>query len=828
MKRIFFFLSLFLFTSFVFAQNACIAKIEIGKDSLKSGWNLYGFSVNGTPPFTYLWNTGSTESKLYIEKEGTYCVTITDANKCVSMNCFTHVVSPSGCAVEITKTASNELIANAKGAAPFKYLWSGPNNFSATTQGFKPTVSGTYTVTVTDANGCVSKSSFTIVLNGDCKVTLTQSKLATGGITIFANPTPAPSNTLAVKYLWSNGATSQSISVKESGKYCVTTTNSNGCTATACTEVTLDSVKGKCAASISVKVVGIGVWKLKAIGTGKAPFKYQWSEGSTSQSIFVALHNVYCVTITDATGCVSTACVKIGNVTTTDCGVVILQKSTNELLALAKGNAPYTYRWEGPNGFTSSDMIIKYTIAGTYCVVVVDSTGCKATACITIKPTNGCGVDIIQYRDSTQKFAKLLAKPSGTAPFTYLWSNGATTETIVVEKTGEYCVTVKDATGCVAKSCIKVEFACSVNINIIAANNGTTAKKLVAIATGKAPFKFKWSTGATTESILVEKAGEYCVTVTDTTGCVAKSCVNVSFDGCGVTIKINPLNVGKRLVAVPTGKAPFTFLWSNGQKTDGITVEKAGEYCVTVTDSTGCVAKSCINVTFENCTAKIDIVTSPNSSVRTLVATGTGVAPFVYLWSTGQTTQSIEVKDSKEYCVTIKDATGCVAKACIALQGACSTTILLDSLSNGAFILEAIPTGVGPFKYLWSNGSTDKFVKTDSKSKEFCVTVTDVTGCISKACLVTPKFGGIGVEEKTNINPTIEFYPNPVYDNLKIKITEPKESNITIYDLNGKVIYTKAIDPLNDGFELNINTQNWLSGIYFVKTNGSTHKIIKM
>ncbi len=827
MKRIFIIFCFSILANLIFAQNACTSKIEVGKDSIKSGWNLFGVSLNGTGPFTYLWSTGSKDSKIYIEKAGEYCVTITDSKNCISKSCFTHVIQ--GCAVEISKSATNELTAVTKGTAPFKYLWTGPNNFTSEAQTIKPTVSGTYFVVITDATGCSSKAYFTIVLNNDCKVTITSSKLSTGGYTLNANPSPAPSNTLFVKYLWSNGATTQNISVKETGKYCVTTTNSNGCTATACTEVKVDSSVGKCSSSISVKVVGIGVWRLKAIGSGKAPFKYKWSEGSTTPSIFVAIHNEYCVTITDATGCVSTACVKIGDIISTNCGVVIQQKSSNELLALAKGKAPFKYEWTGPNGFTSKDMIIKITSPGEYCVYVVDSTGCKSKSCIVIKPTVGCGVDIIQYPDSLKDYVKLFAKTNGVGPYTYLWSTGAKTESILAEKSGEYCVTVTNASGCVAKSCIKVNIGCSVTINIVPANNGTIAKKLIAVPTGKAPFKYLWSNGSTNEGILVDKAGEYCITVTDTTGCVTKSCVKVGFDSCGVTINVVPFTNGtKRLIAIPSGKAPYTFVWSNGLKTDGITVEKAGEYCVTVTDANGCVAKACMKVTFENCSAKIEVVPSPNSTVRTLIAVPTGVGPFTYLWSTGATTEKIEVKDSKEYCVTIKDATGCIAKACISLQGVCSTTILIDSLSNGAYLLEASPSGIGPFKYLWSNGSTDKFIKTDSKSKEFCVTVTDSKNCISKACLVTPKLIGNDIESKAVFNNDIEIYPNPINDQLKIRFINTTDSNIQVYDLNGKVIYSKSVDTLNDGVELNINTQNWQSGIYFVKANGSTHKIVKM
>ncbi len=977
MKRLLVLLFMIGFITLGNAQLNCLAKIEAGKDPLKSGWNLTAVG-KGTAPYTFLWSNGSKESKIYVEKGGEYCVTVVDAANCLSKTCY-NVTSTSACSVEILNgSATGGFSAVAKGTAPFKYLWYGPNNFSSEAQTIFPTVSGVYGVTIVDANGCSSKASITYNAPKGCSVVITTSKTDNKYV-LVANPTPQPNPGTIFKYLWSNGATTQTIAATEAGKYCVTVTNNEGCVATACTEIKLDG----CSAAINVKVVGVGVWRLRATGTGKAPFKYQWSEGSTTPSIFVAIHNTYCVTITDAAGCKAVACVKIGNVIDpNNCGVIIQQKE-NTLTALAKGTAPFKYSWTGPNGYTSGDMVIKVIGPGTYCVVVTDAAGCISKACITIAPTSDCGVEIQQLQDPNSPAIKLYALAKGTAPFTYAWSNGSTAQFIIVQQSGEYCVTVTDAKGCVAKSCIKVTIGgnCGVTINIIPSNNGSTAKKLQAVPTGKAPFTYLWNTGQTTETIIVEKAGEYCVTVKDASGCIAKTCVKVTFDhacavdiqqfpdslknyvkllakptgtgpftykwntgatsesilvektgeycvtvtdskgciavactkvtigaACGVSIQVTPYNNAltvKKLLALPTGKAPFKYLWSTGATTEFILVEKAGEYCVTVTDAAGCVAKSCIKVTFEGCTArievsqtpgtigkkliavgtgvapfkylwstgetaqfiyakdskeycvtitdskgcvaiacvkvsfetctaKIEIVPSPISSSRTLVAVGTGIAPFKYLWSTGATTEKIEVKDNKEYCVTITDAAGCVAKACITLAPPpCAATILIDQLSNGVYVLEAVGSGKAPFTYNWTNGSTDKIIKTDAKGKEFCVVIVDANKCEAKACVKIPALIQDDIDTKSSQLINVDLFPNPVEDILHIRVNAgiTTEVMIQVLDLSGKLVYTKSYDTGAEGLQIEIPSQNWHSGLYLVNILNAgekkTYKVVK-
>ena len=157
---------------------------------------------------------------------------------------------------------------------------------------------------------------------------------------------------------------------------CVTMTDANGCVATACG--TLDPNGNTCNVWISQDSVGIpnGV-QLTANPTGEAPFTYIWSTGELTEAIIVSQPGVYCVTITDNSGCTATSCTTIDDDNNPNCSVVIEPTPMGALIAVAGGTAPFTYAWS-TNEATES---IIPTTSGNYCVTITDANGCEATDC---------------------------------------------------------------------------------------------------------------------------------------------------------------------------------------------------------------------------------------------------------------------------------------------------------------------------------------------------------------------------------------------------------------------------------------------------------------
>ncbi|MBI1289557.1 MAG: T9SS type A sorting domain-containing protein [Flavobacteriales bacterium] len=239
---------------------------------------------------------------------------------------------------------------------------------------------------------------------------------------------------------------------------CLTVADANGCTATTCDTVYSGGSQNPCTASIQVDSSLLGI-SLTASSTGVAPFTYLWNSGDTTAQISgLAPDSVYCVTVTDANGCMATDCYT--NANSIGCSAYI-QATTDSFgittfVASSNGTAPFTYSWS-TGQITQSIMA---EVAGVYCVEVIDANGCSATACDTIPQpnSNGCSVQISSSQNPVDPYTYLLsASSSGVAPFTYLWDNGDTTQTVTYSfnQQGIFgaCVTVTDATGCTATDC---------------------------------------------------------------------------------------------------------------------------------------------------------------------------------------------------------------------------------------------------------------------------------------------------------------------------------------------------------------------------------------
>lgn len=215
-----------------------------------------------------------------------------------------------------------------------------------------------------------------------------------------------------------------------------------------------------------------------------------------------------------------------------DCSVYIEGDSLNggPLTAVPGGEAPFTYLWN--TGETSASITIGGE--GWYCVTVTDNTGCEAEACVYVYDPQACDVAI-----QADPSGALTALAQGQAPFTYLWTTGATTSTIFPNAPGQYCVTIADAAGCTSTACYWFipggDTLCSVQI-IPQQIPGTTGYELHAMGDGAAPFTYYWSTGEMTASITVMESGTYCVTVVDAAECEAVECITIQIQGLNYDI----------------------------------------------------------------------------------------------------------------------------------------------------------------------------------------------------------------------------------------------------------------------------------------------------
>jgi len=329
------------------------------------------------------------------------------------------------------------------------------------------------------------------------------------------------------------------------------------------------------------------------------------------------------------------------------------------LTALPSGPPPYTFQWD--NGETTQSITVP--AEGSYCVAAADGDGCTAMNCVVFPETQGCWVYI-----TADPAAGLTAWPQGAEPFAYQWSTGETTQSIMPNGYGEYCVSVTDADGCLAEACywFGQDTFCFVFITYAELPDGS-GYLLTANTNGPGPYVYQWDTGETTPEITVSTGGVYCVSVTDGNGCVAETCIYVQENGnCWVGISPDPSG---SLTAWAQGTPPFDFLWNTGETAQTIFPNAFGEYCVTLTDATGCSAEACFWF-FQDSLCSVYIVGQPLGGLLgySLSAQPTGVAPFTFLWNTGEAAQTINVYEEGTYCVTVADSDGCTATACYAVQ----------------------------------------------------------------------------------------------------------------------------------------------------------------
>jgi hypothetical protein len=260
---------------------------------------------------------------------------------------------------------------------------------------------------------------------------------------------------------------------------------------------------------------------LTAFAFGTAPYAYAWTFGETTSTISVDTYGTYCVTVTDAVGCVAEACYYVSATGDSTCYVSIGLLASGGLGISGYGQAPFTYQWS--NGSTGS--VIYPTADGTYCVTMTDGTGCNSEDCYYFSNSTDTLCYVSVYNTV---FGSLDAYATGEAPFSYLWDTGETTSSIFPDEIGTYCVTITDALGCEAEGCgyydIIGDTTCYVIIQEV--QNGAG---LYANAGSFPPYTYEWNTGDTDSYLdLNGQTGTFCVTVTDATGCTAEDCYIVA------------------------------------------------------------------------------------------------------------------------------------------------------------------------------------------------------------------------------------------------------------------------------------------------------------
>ncbi|TXB63594.1 SdrD B-like domain-containing protein [Phaeodactylibacter luteus] len=720
--------------------------------------------TSGTPPYNFQWSNGATTQTVTNLAPGTYTVTVTDGGGCTDTATGT-VDSPPPIIANIDSNGptcvgegdGSATVFATGGTPPFSYLW----NTGATGPALSGLTAGTYTVTVSDINGCIAVESTTLTpissLNASLLVNDESCPDANDG-TMTAFPV---NGVQPFSYLWSNGQTTQTITNLAPGAYTVTVTDGVGCTDTETGTVNP-------AADFDIAVTGSDVTicdgtngsAMVNIIAGEGPFTFAWSNGGTTQMIANLSGGTYTVTVTDANQCTEEGSVLINtppdltaSITTSESAVCLGEATATATANATGGTPPFSYLWS--TGETTQQ--ITGLGAGTYTVTITDAALCSDVASTVIEDAPELFVTVSGDESvcAPETLGFAAASPSGgTPPYNYLWSNGETTPSIAGLPEGEYSVTVTDALGCFATGSITIDIVDDLAVNGTRQSPDCFGENTGAISTaptgGTSPYSYQWSNGETTPAIQNLAAGIYTVTVTDANGCaVAQTFLlpqppEFTAAATGSDFVCPGESNGTAMVMATGGTPPYAYLWSNGETTQMVSGLAAGTYTVTVTDDNDCEAIA--EVTLESAEGILVNIDAPevvcgaeNTGNATVTASG-GVPPYTFEWSTGESDTSIENLPEGTYSVTVTDANGCstVEEVFIeVVEDFAISIVARDILCNGdstGTILVTATGGTMPYTFSWSTGLMETGV-TQSEiialpAGMYMITVTDSNDCI--------------------------------------------------------------------------------------------------
>ncbi|MFK7948584.1 MAG: hypothetical protein AB8G11_13420 [Saprospiraceae bacterium] len=752
-------------------------------------------SVNGgTAPYTYQWSNGlGTNQDVNGLSANNYSVNITDANNCVITLTITinepTTLTATSVVTDLTCFNSANGAINltvSGGTQPYTYLWSD----GVSSKDRNSLSSGSYSVTITDANNCQATLSHNVTEPTLLIVAIPiVSDVTCSGFNNGSIDVTATGGTQPYSYTWSNGSSNQNLLNVGAGAYFLTVTDANGCQVT--TNTTIAEPANLNVTAVVTQQVDChgnnnGAIDLTVTG-GTIPYVYSWNNGLGSvedpSNIYA---NTYMVTVTDANNCQTTTTVTVIEPTPLVSVMTkndVLCNGTNSgsaTVTVSGGTPNYTYLWStfpAQNGPTATNLA-----GGTYTVTVTDANGCTTVNTVTLtEPTlltaSLTSTDLSCFGGSDASIT--VSANGGISPYTYNWSNNLGNGTSVTNlPSGTFCVTITDANNCNQVVCETVTEPSQMTTSIVIDNNvscsgGSDGQVDLMVNGGTPNYTYFWSIGSFTEDPTTFNAGWHYVTVTDGLGCTTLDSVEVT-EPAPLTVAVSTVidvscngnSDGSINLSVSGGTQPFSFSWNNGAVTQNIDNLPAGNYSVTITDAKNCQTNLTVVVTepifLAGTISKTNVsCNGGNDGIATFSPTG-GTAPYSYVWSTvpPQFSATANNLSAGTYYVTVTDANNCTYNDSIIITEPfllTGTTSVVQNVScQGADdgVAEIVPVGgVFPYTYQWSNGDITNVIGNLSQGIYY-VTVTDANGCTftNNITITAPLLLNMTLVSKTDVS----------------------------------------------------------------------------
>lgn len=741
----------------------------------------------------------STDEKIENLAPGKYVITVVDANKCVAVSKTLELTQPviiltnASNVKHSCKNANSGsfdlTISGGRKKFDVQVLLDGAIVRTLTTEDdIKNPITGLskglYTVIVTDfeidpitkekIQYCVYKEELVNIYEYD--LSNPEAAVTCNGTTytpqITLNGKTPPSNTVFT-YRWNDGLTSAVRSFSSPGIYSLLVTVNGGCTQTFLVNVTeFSPIAAPSNCEGEQRIV------IKADG-GMKPYSYTIAVNggntinrSTSDEMIIITDATFAsgksatVTMVDANSCTRTQNL-VFNAPNMTASVSVIKNVTCKggkdgqvALQILGGASPFVYSWSHNSELNSASA--NDLAAGAFSVTVTDANGCAVVKTGTVsEPPNSWNINVSTVNasrcDTKDGSITMLEPVESQTRYEYEWTKDekviSTSRDLKNLEPGKYVLKVVDTKGCIKFANVTVgtpegPMISGTEVKQLICRDAKDASINITVTGGKAPYMFKWSNGSTTEDLVAIGAGIYQGTITDANGCVLVSTeINIE-NPRGTRLEAQAKSVttcggsdGAIVLTAFEGSEPYSYLWSNGAMTKDLSNIASGDYTVTVTDFKGCKKIETFYVGQPNL---IDLSGSLVESIScngrtdgrvTVTVTGTGVPPFAFLWSTGETSTSIDSLAKGVYTVTVTDAEGCfrvrkfeiTEPEVISVASLVTANVSCNGKNDGKIDIEIVG-GTPPYRYSWSNGSTSQDL-IGLAAGNYTGTITDSRGC---------------------------------------------------------------------------------------------------
>jgi hypothetical protein len=813
-------------------------------------WRNNGTNISGATAASYTANAA-----------GSYTVVVTNSSGCTATSTATSVTVNANPTATITAGGATtfcqggSVVLNANTGTGLTYQWrnNGTNISGATAASYTANAAGSYTVVVTNSNGCTATSTATsVTVNANPSASITA-----GGTTTFCDGGSVVLNANTgtdLTYQWRNngtnisGATSASYTANEAGSYTVVVTNSNGCTATsAATSVTVNANPSASITAGGTTTFCDGGSVVLNANTG-TDLTYQWRNngtnisGATAASYAANEAGSYTVVVTNSSGCSATstatsvtvnanptATISAGGATTfCDGGSVILNANTGTGL---------TYQWRNNGTNISGATAASYTAnsSGSYTVVVTNSNGCSATSSASTVTVNPIITPAFTQVAAICSGGSLSPLPTTSAnSISGTWSpalNNTATTTYTFSPTAGQCATSATMT-------ITVNDNPTASITAGGATSFCEGGSVFLNANSGAGLIYQWQnngtniSGATAASYTANAAGSYTVVVTNSNDCSATStATQITVNNLPTVQAGSDQAICAGQSVTLSGSGATTYTWSNNV-VNGVSFNpnSTASYTVIGTDDNGCSNSDEVTIQVNplpQVHAGQDLTVCAGSPV-TLSATGASS----YSWNNNvQNGVSFVPVATTTYTVTGTDAeTGCentdevlVTVNALPTVTLNLTTPICDTLQPFT-LTGGLPLGGAYAGPSVASNSFNPAIGPGQYTIQYAY--TDIFGCSNSAAQTITVIGCNTATISENDKTEIRIYPNPTATHVTIVAPEyVVGKRIYVYDLNGKLILeTLLLETIQT-----VNLDTVATGSYYLKIEDetTTFKLIK-